>query len=193
MSSKEATTPTIRKGRKRPRKTKNNNDRKDEASLYAMGRPEEGHQAPSLDNTTEEERQHDVTNILPTPELSPHTIRLLRLIRDGTSEHAEMAASQLHKITSPHNDNNNTTSVLLLWEIMGQLQSYLVSSEWTTRRNASIALEGVAQHLPRSDQRSFLLQQQQQQEEETHTTNGLKGQHWLTISNVQTNLETILS
>jgi hypothetical protein len=110
--------------------------------------------------------------------LTPHTLRLLQLIQRGTLEHAQLAAIQLSRITA-----RSTSSPLVLWEIVGRLVHFLLqndeegdnnniynkyattskkttenSNSWQTRYNASLALQGVAQHLPQSDQDAFLLQ-----------------------------------
>jgi hypothetical protein len=90
-------------------------------------------------------KQQDSTQIL----LTPHTLRLLKLIQEGSSEHAKLAADQLSVLTKD-------SSPLVLWEILGRLQSFMVSPHWTTRSNAGCAMEGVAQHLPQADQDTFL-------------------------------------
>ncbi|KAL3945300.1 MAG: hypothetical protein SGBAC_000648 [Bacillariaceae sp.] len=82
-------------------------------------------------------------------DISPHTLRLLRLVQEGSSEHAKVAASHLSVVTA-------SACPLVLWEILGRLQFFLLSPEWRTRHNASLAMEGVAQHLPIEDQQRFL-------------------------------------
>jgi len=76
-------------------------------------------------------------------------MRLLRLIREGTADHAQQAAAQLTQLTL-------SSSPLVLWDTLGRLQAFLTASEWKTRHNASMALQGVAAHLPTSDQIHFL-------------------------------------
>ena len=85
------------------------------------------------------------------PLLTPHILRLLRLVEDGTTDHAKMAATHLNELTK-------NCSPLVLWEILGRLQAFLVSKQWNTRSNAGLAMEGVAQHLPVQDQEAFLTQ-----------------------------------
>lgn len=82
--------------------------------------------------------------------LAPHTLRLLKLVEEGSVEHAQLAAVQLSEITA------GSSSPVVLWDILGRLQGYLTSPNWKTRQNASIAMEGVARQLPVADQREFL-------------------------------------
>lgn len=84
-----------------------------------------------------------------SPTLTPHTLRLLKLIEEGSADHAKMAASHLTALTKD-------SPPLVLWEILGRLQAFLVSPAWNTRSNAGLAMEGVAQHLPQADQDAFL-------------------------------------
>lgn len=81
--------------------------------------------------------------------LTPHTLRLLKLIQEGSSDHAKLAADHLSALTKD-------SSPLVLWEILGRLQAFMVSPLWTTRSNAGWAMEGVAKHLPQTDQDEFL-------------------------------------
>jgi hypothetical protein len=81
--------------------------------------------------------------------LSPHTLRLLRLVLEGTVEHAEEASFHLKRIAA-------TCSPTQLWEILGRLQEGLTSSTWKTRTQAADALQGVSQHLPVNDQINFM-------------------------------------
>jgi hypothetical protein len=80
----------------------------------------------------------------------PHTLRLLRLILEGTVENAEEAASHLSTLASTN------FSPAQLWDILGRLQEGLTSNAWQTRTNSALALEGVAKCLPTSDQYNFL-------------------------------------
>jgi hypothetical protein len=96
--------------------------------------------------------------------LTPHCLRLLKLIQEGTTQHAQMAANHLTALTAQ-------SSPLVLWDILGSLQFFLTSPDWRTRQNASLAMQGVAQHLPPLDQKHFLqdthkqqLKQQKQQQ-----------------------------
>jgi len=86
--------------------------------------------------------------------LTPHTLRLLTLIREGTPDHARLAAIQL----SEQLTQSSSSSPMVLWDVLGRLQEYLTSPEWTTRQNARIAMEGIAKHLPPHDQQNFLQQ-----------------------------------
>ena len=81
--------------------------------------------------------------------LSPHTLRLLKLVLEGTVEHAEEASFHLKRIAA-------TCSPTQLWEIMGRLQQGLTSSTWKTRSQAADALQGVSQQLPVADQIHFM-------------------------------------
>lgn len=83
--------------------------------------------------------------------LTPHILRLLKLIQEGTAAHAALAASQLTELTA----DPSSCSPLRLWDILGCLHYSLLSSRWQTRQNAAQALQGVASHLPLSDQRAF--------------------------------------
>jgi hypothetical protein len=101
----------------------------------------------------------------------PHTLRLLKLIEEGTLEHARIAASQLASLDA---------SPIVLWDLLGRLQAFLCSPQWSTRLHASLAIQGVAQHIPPSDQRDFL--------EATYS-----GPLWLNIEEVSQGLDAILS
>jgi hypothetical protein len=110
--------------------------------------------------------------------ITPHTLRLLKLIQEGSSEHAKMAAAHLKVVTSG-------SSPLVLWEVLGRLQFFLTSPEWRTRHNASMAMEGVAQHVPQQDQRRFL----QESHKQAHANNDL----WLTLADLKEGkMDTIL-
>lgn len=102
---------------------------------------------------------------------TPHTLRLLKLIQEGTLEHARIAASHLASLDA---------SPIVLWDLLGRLGEFLSSTTWSTRLHASLAMKGVAQHIPPSNQREFL--------EATYS-----GPLWLTIQEVSQGLDTILS
>lgn len=102
---------------------------------------------------------------------TPHTLRLLKLIEEGTLEHARIAASHLASLNA---------SPIVLWDLLGRLQAFLCSPQWSTRLHASLAMQGVAQRIPPSDQRDFL--------EATYS-----GPLWLTVEEVSHGLDTILS
>ena len=144
----------------------------------------------------EDEEEEDIV-------LTPHTLRLLKLIQEGSTDHAQLAAIHLKAITAE-------SSPVVLWDILGRLQYYLTSADWRTRQNASIAMEGVAQHLPIWDQRSFLqdtasillLKEGRQQEYSAKNINGDTNgsqQHqpqkhiWLTVEDLKGKMHVILS
>lgn len=102
---------------------------------------------------------------------TPRTLRLLKLIEEGTKAHAHVAASHLSSLPA---------SPIVLWDLLGRLQAYLRSPEWSTRVHASLAMQGVAQHIPPKDQFDFL--------EATFA-----GDLWLTVNDVSKGLETILT
>lgn len=81
--------------------------------------------------------------------LTPHTLRLLKVLKDGTCAHAQIAACHIRDIC-------RQSSPEVLWDILGRLEGYLVSSEFTSRQNAATAIEGVAACLPRTNQTDFL-------------------------------------
>jgi hypothetical protein len=108
--------------------------------------------------------------------LTPHTRRLLRLIQDGSTEHAQMAAKYLTALTAQ-------SSPLVLWDILGRLQFFLTARDWRTRHNASLAMQGVAQHLPPLDQQHFL--------QGSHEL-GAKNNLWLTLSDLSGKIDVIL-
>jgi superfamily II DNA or RNA helicase len=116
-----------------------------------------------------------------TPLLSPHTLRLLKLIQDGTEDHARMASEQLQEISK------QAASPLVLWDILGRLQGLLISPYWNTRRNAQLAMEGVARNLPASDQRTFLQATDTRSEKSQD-----KSSTWLRLEDVNENLSAIL-
>jgi len=119
--------------------------------------------------------------------LTPRTLRLLKLIEDGTADHARIAATQLSEFTA-------NCSPLILWEILGRLQAFLESKEWNTRSNAGLAMEGVAKHLPVTDQEAFLSQDHRyypnySDEKNDHCGEGLTS---LTIHDLEGNISKIL-
>jgi superfamily II DNA or RNA helicase len=81
--------------------------------------------------------------------LTPHTLRLLKVLKDGTCAHAQVAACHIRDIC-------RQSSPEVLWDILGRLEGYLVSGEFTSRQNAATAMEGVAACLPSTDQTDFL-------------------------------------
>eukprot|EP00980_Cylindrotheca_fusiformis_P004037 scaffold880_cov132-Cylindrotheca_fusiformis.AAC.33 len=102
--------------------------------------------------------------------ISPHVMRLLKLVQEGSSDHAKTAAEHLKVVTSG-------SSALVLWEVLGRLQFFLTSPEWRTRHNASLAMEGVAQHVPRQDQVRFL--------QESHKQVPNSSDLWLTLGDLK--------
>ena len=93
--------------------------------------------------------------------VTPHMGRLLRLIEEGTSESAQMAAGQLTSLTKQ-------SSALVLWEVLGRLQAMLQSMDsWNARQNAAMAMEGVAGNLPITDQRAFFQNEHSEQQQTT--------------------------
>ena len=97
----------------------------------------------------------------------PHALRLLQLIKHGSSDHAKEACQRLIAIASTSTETTAETSVLsssspwktlLLWDILGRLldDSSLWHVEWKVRTRTSQALEGVARQLPTDNQRDFL-------------------------------------
>lgn len=102
---------------------------------------------------------------------TPHTLRLLKLVEEGTLEHARIAASHLVSLNA---------SPVVLWDLLGRLQAFLRSPQWSTRLHASLAMQGVAQHIPPNDQCEFL--------EATYSS-----PLWLTVDQVSQELDTILT
>ena len=98
----------------------------------------------SKQTDAEQQQQQQQQNLL-----TPHTLRLLKLIRNGTAQHAAQASSHLTVLTA------TTASPVQLWDVLGRLQGYLVAADWRTRRHAAAALQGVARHLPVTDQVHF--------------------------------------
>jgi TATA-binding protein-associated factor len=100
-------------------------------------------QAESPNDGQEEEEEEDL--------LTPHTKRLLKLVEEGTASHAQLAASHLKEMAA-------RASPLVLWDLLGRLQSLLIRQTWTCRQHAHWAMQGVAQSLPRWNQEEFLAQ-----------------------------------
>lgn len=109
--------------------------------------------------------------------LTPHTLRLLKLIQEGSTDHARFSVPQLKAITAG-------SSPIILWDILGRLLFFLNSPDWRTRHNASLAMEGVAQHLPIMDQQKFL-------QKESHHVGGEK-HLWLTLADLKGKMKVIL-
>ena len=173
QSEKHKMPPKKKQSRKRPRE-------EEPSSILSSS---------SQDNTTttSSKKNQNAEAVI----LTPHSRRLLKLLQDGTAEHAQVAAAQLTTITEQSNAR-------VLWDILGRLQCYVTSSNnWRTRQNASVALQGVAQHLPFEDQQRFLYgsnqhitttanmgvkdddsNPQQQQQQQQH--------HWLTVTDLLT-------
>ena len=81
--------------------------------------------------------------------VTPHMERLLRLISQGTTSSAQMAAGQLMQLT-------RQSSAIVLWQVLGRLQAMLIDMDsWKARQNAALAMEGVAANLPVADQVAF--------------------------------------
>ena len=90
---------------------------------------------------------------------TPHTLRLLKLIRDGGS-HTETAVTRLQETAQ------NCSDAVQLWDLLGRLQAFLTAPEWRTREAAARALRVVAHHVPAEDQRRFLGRADENGEEE---------------------------
>jgi len=134
------------------------------------------------------------------PLLTPHTLRLLKLIQDGSQEHASMAALQLKTITQQ-------SSPLVLWDVLGRLQLFLVAPSWQTRTNASTAMQNVARHLPPQSQRQFMEgdlstaasrktegsdNEKCESSSAKAASTSTKDYLWLTLDNVEKELQIIL-
>ena len=118
--------------------------------------------------------------------LTPHTLRLLKLIEAGTTDHAKLAVAHLKNITKG-------SSPLVLWEILGRLQAFLVANDWSTRSNAGLAMEGIAQHLPVQDQDDFLSQDHRYHEHRCNNSTDEELSTWLSIHDLKGNLRTVLT
>ncbi|OEU13129.1 hypothetical protein FRACYDRAFT_242628 [Fragilariopsis cylindrus CCMP1102] len=118
--------------------------------------------------------------------------------KGGSTDHARMAVTHLKVVTMG-------SCPLVLWEILGRLQAYLVSPEWNTRSNAGLAMEGVAQHLPVQDQEEFLSQDHHyhrhrrydgdninNKNENDNDNNNDEDSTWLKIIDLEENFPTIL-
>ena len=96
--------------------------------------------------------------------LTPHTLRLLRLITTSSSttrsssESTRQAISLLTKIAS-------RSHPVILWDILARLYASLTAPDESDavgggvvrRDNVALAMEHVAKYIPVSDQRSFLM------------------------------------
>ena len=126
---------------------------------------------------------HRVTKNAENIRLASQTERLLQLVENGTLEHAQLAARQLSIVTAPEQSSSpgSPTNPLVLWEIIGRLTQFLLvdsnngtqkekQRSWQIRYNASLAIDGVAQHLPLDDQINFLhrISAAQSQQEHGH-------------------------
>lgn len=121
-------------------------------------------------------------------ELTPHTWRLLKLIEEGTQEYAKLAATHLVTVVAQ-------SSPLILWDILGRLQAYLMSPHWQTRQNASLAILGVAQQLPSQDRKDFFQHVAASHREattSTPTSMDPQANDWLTVRRILDHLPIIL-
>ncbi|GKY99618.1 hypothetical protein MPSEU_000916000 [Mayamaea pseudoterrestris] len=67
---------------------------------------------------------------------TPHTMRLLKLVQDGTYEHAQQATQILVRQVGP------TLSPTLLWDLIGRLaECCIFHSDWKSRVNASYGVQ----------------------------------------------------
>ena len=93
--------------------------------------------------------QPDMSSDSPLDRVTPHMERLLRLVQEGTTESAQMAAGQLTQLTQQ-------SAPTVLWQVLGRLQAMLFGMDsWKARQNAALAMEGVAGNLPLTDQHAF--------------------------------------
>lgn len=84
---------------------------------------------------------------------TPHTLRLLKLIREGSPDYARLAIERLELDDRRHD---------VLWDLLGRLQEILTTApEWKTRQAAATALEYVARTLGSEGGESLWLQQQE--------------------------------
>lgn len=110
---------------------------------------------------------------------TPHTLRLLKLIREGTPEYSDAAVSRLEATAA-------ASSPIQLWDLLGRLQAFLVVSEWQTRAAAAQALQVVARHLPLSDQSAFLQRASfHQDDDDAETSNSISDKKELEDSLLQ--------
>ena len=103
-------------------------------------------------------------NVEEEKKLTPHTLRLLRLITKsscnakGTKESTQRAIVLLGRIAS-------RSDAIILWDILARLYTSLTSPDESDalgggvirRQNIALAMEHVAKYLPIGDQRSFLM------------------------------------
>lgn len=93
---------------------------------------------------------------------TPHTLRLLQLIRDGSPEYAETAVARLQATVTTmmttsssscsFNASTNeppATNLVVLWDLLGRLALLLLQSpSFATRHTAATALCAVARSVP---------------------------------------------
>jgi superfamily II DNA or RNA helicase len=124
------------------------------------------------------------------PVQTPHTLRLLKLVQDGTTEHAQLAAEKLEEICG------QVASPLILWDLLGRLQCLLISPQWRTRQNAQLAMERVARNIPPQDQMKFLQEVFTSHDEpminEVGADTCRSPSSFLTLKDLNENLTTIL-
>lgn len=117
--------------------------------------------------------------------LTPHTLRLLKLIRQGTLEHAQQASAHLTTMMK-------TASPLQLWDVLGRLQGFLTAADWKTRQQAATALQGVARHLPVSDQVHFLESQHDRDTDTTIKTTATSRSLYLQVNDMVETMPAVL-
>lgn len=154
--------------------TSRKEEQEDDAKPAATAKPESSTSSslPLLDkndiseNTNNNDNDDNNRGVVVTP----HMERLLRLMQQGTTESAQMAAGQLTLLTSQ-------SSAAVLWEILGRLQAMMVSSSsssmessWKARQNAAVAMEGVAGNLPVLDQQAFFRTDRNYCHDQTNTS-----------------------
>jgi hypothetical protein len=111
---------------------------------------------------------------------TPHTMRLLKLIREGSQEYASMAVECLAFTCT------SSTSPTQLWDLLGRLQAFLSAPEWSTRQIAAQAIYMVAHHLPLPDQYQFLASTSgfHHDSNEEAVTNNFQNHEYLSVNDL---------
>lgn len=97
-----------------------------------------------------------------------------------TKSHASYAAALLGQISA-------RSSCLILWDILGRVQHFLLSpsSSWETRQNAALAVVSVAKNIPISDQIRFLTETGIMENSDNLTKGNNHQGLWLSINDLQ--------
>jgi|AntRauTorckE5430_2_1112549.scaffolds.fasta_scaffold01206_2 TATA-binding protein-associated factor len=121
--------------------------------------------------------------------LSPHTLRLLRLITTSSSN-TECTRQSTRQAISILSATAARSHPIIIWDILARLYTSLTSPDESDvvgggivrRDNVALAMEHVAKYIPMSDQRSFLVDDHVESDnDEEMNDSRSNGRQWLRV------------